>query len=171
MFVESALADAVLRGLVLSLAGLFWVILLVRVLGLRSFSKLTNFDLAMTIARGSLIAGAGQAETGTRLVQVMAARAALFGAQWALSRGMRISGTFNAAVQNTPAILVRDGEILRETLAEQRISEHDLLSKLREAGVGDVGAVRVAVLETTGEISVLTGSAVSARLLEGVRGA
>lgn len=39
MFVENAIFDAVLKGAVLSLLGIFWIIMLFQIVGLRSFSK------------------------------------------------------------------------------------------------------------------------------------
>lgn len=43
IFVESGLADAMIRGAIFSAAALLWVLLLSRVVGLRSFSKMTAF--------------------------------------------------------------------------------------------------------------------------------
>lgn len=42
------------RGLVLTALALLWTILLVRVVGLRAFSKMTASDFLATIAAGSL---------------------------------------------------------------------------------------------------------------------
>ena len=58
MFTSFEQFDLVLRGLLLTAAGMIWIVLLVRIVGLRSFSKMTNFDFVMTVATGSLLAGA-----------------------------------------------------------------------------------------------------------------
>ena len=54
MFFDDAILDALAKGAILSALGLFWIIFLVRVVGLRSFSKMTNFDFVMTVAMGSV---------------------------------------------------------------------------------------------------------------------
>lgn len=60
MLIADPTFDAVLRGAVLAIAALLWVALPVRVVGLRSFSKMTSFDFVMTVAKGSLVASASQ---------------------------------------------------------------------------------------------------------------
>ena len=49
----------VVRGFVLTAVAVLWTVLLVRIVGLRAFSKMTSFDFVATIATGSLIAQAG----------------------------------------------------------------------------------------------------------------
>ncbi|MGB7409348.1 MAG: DUF421 domain-containing protein, partial [Pontixanthobacter sp.] len=70
--------DAIVRGLIFGAVALLWVILLVRLNGLRSLSKMTNFDFVMTVAMGSLVAGASQATEWNDVAQVGAAMAVLF---------------------------------------------------------------------------------------------
>lgn len=49
MFIADPTLDVLLRGLVLTTLSMVWVVMLVRVNGLRSFSKMTNFDFVMTV--------------------------------------------------------------------------------------------------------------------------
>ena len=77
MFFDAPFLDAVAKGSLLSAFGLIWIILLVRIVGLRSFSKMTNFDFVMTVAMGSLLAGASQSEEWPALVQTLTAMASL----------------------------------------------------------------------------------------------
>lgn len=169
MFAPDPLLDVLLRGVILITVGLLWVILLVRVNGLRSFSKMTNFDFAMTVAVGSLLAASGQATEWTDYLQVLIAMAALFAVQYAIARLRRRSSGFSALVQNTPVLLMQDGRILHRALERTRVSEADLVAKLREANALDLSAVRAVVLETTGDISVLHGEHLDETLLKDVR--
>ena len=159
---------ALARGFVLGAAALLWVVLLTRILGLRSFSKMTNFDFVMTIAMGSLIASASQSKNMTPFLQSLAAMVALFAVQWIAARIRKSSDTFEAIISNTPVVLMRNGEYCEEALNSNRISRNDLVAKLREANVMDFSEVRVVVLETTGDISVLHGEHLSEALLKGV---
>ncbi len=61
-----------------------------------------------------------------------------------------------------------NGEILDDALTRTRIARGDLLAKLREANVSDVSQVRAALLETTGDVSILHGEAMEETLLNGV---
>jgi uncharacterized membrane protein YcaP (DUF421 family) len=145
------------------------VVLLVRVNGLRSLSKMTSFDFVMTIALGSLVAGASQAGSWSKFAQPMVAMAGLFLAQWVLARLRKASAAAGRIIQNEPVLLMRDGKILHEALHRTRVGQSDLLAKLRQSGVRDFDAVRAVVLETTGDVSVIHGESCEERLLDGVK--
>ena len=51
--------------------------------------------------------------------------------------------------------LVRDGKILRRNLRREWVTVDELMGKLRERGIADVAAVKLAVLEADGQLSVL----------------
>lgn len=169
MFTADPVLDVVLRGLLLTTLAMFWIILLVRVNGLRSFSKMTNFDFVMTVAIGSLLAGASQSTSWDAFAQTIIAMAALFIVQYVTARIRKASDTFETLMQNKPVVLMRDGKILPEALAETRVAKSDLIAKLREANVLNFSEVRAVILETTGDISVLHGDDCSEVLLQGTR--
>ena len=169
MFVDAGWADVVLRAAILSTTGLIWVVLLVRIVGLRSFSKMTNFDFVMTIATGSLLAGAAQASEWTGFAQAMLAMATLFFVQLTISRIRKDHDPFEKAIQNDPVLLMKDGEICEQALTEERVSKSDLMAKLREANVLEMEKIRAVVLETTGDVSVLHGDVLEHTLIANVR--
>ncbi len=156
------------RGLILAVAALLWAVLLTRIVGLRSFSKMTAFDFVMTIAMGSLLATAAQAAEAGPFLQPMAAMAGLFAVQYALARLRRASDRARRAIENEPVLLMRDGQVDEAALRRTRVARDDLIAKLREADVGSLSEVRAVVLETTGTISVLTGAEIDSALLSGV---
>ncbi len=169
MFVEHEAVDTVMRALILSSLAVFCVVAVVRVVGLRAFSKMTAFDFVVTVAVGSLLASASQAPSLSEFVQPTIAIASLLGVQYVVARLRRSSETFEAIVQNSPVLLMQDGEILHQALAATRVEEDDLIAKLREANVRDFSEVSAVVLETTGNISVLTGAQVNPEILKGVQ--
>lgn len=154
-------------GAVAALAIYLAVILATRISGLRSFSKMSSFDFAMTVAVGSLIASAasGQATLATVLVGLVV----LFVAQFVVAQ-LRRRGLLSGVVDNTPLLLMDGDRILHDNLAAARITMDDLHGKLREANVLDYEQVRAVVLETTGDVSVLSGDrALNPQLIRGVR--
>ena len=168
MFFEETWLDVVARGAILSSLALVWIIVLIRVVGLRSLSKMTNFDFVMTVALGSLLAGAGQASEWTAFGQILAAIVALFVVQVIAALLRRSSGTAEAVMQNSPIFLMRDGVIDDAALARTRVARDDVIAKLREANVLHFDEVRAVVLEATGDVSVLHGKALDPRLIEDV---
>lgn len=162
-------AAPVIRGLLLGAVALGFVIVLVRIIGLRSFSKMTAFDFIVTLATGSLVATAAAASEWTGFVQALGAIAVLMALQAFLAVLRRASGGYRSILANEPLLLMRDGRFRDEAMAASRVSRDDVMEKLRAAGVVDMEDVRAVVLETTGDISVLQGNHLDDTLLTGVR--
>ena len=160
MFKDIITLDIFLRGTFLAVIALAWVIICVRVIGLRAFSKMTSCDFVTTVAIGSLLAGCVQATSWSALVQALVAIAALLGVQYAVSRTRSHKDDFEGVIDNTPTLLMRDGEFQETALRRTRTTRRDVFAKLREANVLQVCDVRAVVLETTGDISVLYGESV-----------
>lgn len=129
---------------------------------------MTNFDFVMTVAMGSLLAGASQSTDWPPFIQTISAMVGLFFVQWLAARLRKASATFEAAIENTPVLLMRDGQIIDAAMRQTRVGRDDLFAKLREANVLDLSEVRAVVLETTGDVSVLHGEKLEEVLLEGV---
>lgn len=143
-----------------------WVIAATRLLGLRSFAKMSAFDFAMTIATGSVIASVALGSVA--LTGGMTAVAVLFAAQYSVAR-LRRNTRLNQIIDNRPLLLLYEGRILDDHLAKARLTRSDLMGKLRAADVTEVATVRVVVLETTGDVSVITTSGpLDPTLLDGV---
>ena len=54
-----------------------------------------------------------------------------------------------------PIVVIRDGEINQKQLKRLRFSIDDLMEALRENGIFDIRDVHYAIVETTGQVSVL----------------
>lgn len=161
-------AAPVLRALVLTALAVAWTLLLARIVGLRAFSKATAFDFAATIATGSLIAQAGTRSSWSEYVQAMGAIGAVFLLQYLLARGRTSSSRFADAIDNTPVLLMENGRFLEGAMKQTRVTRATLLEKIRMSGAERIEDVRAIVLETTGDIAVMTRD-VDPELLEGVR--
>ncbi|WP_336986044.1 DUF421 domain-containing protein [Altererythrobacter aquiaggeris] len=150
-------SDALVRGFVLGTLAMIWVVALIRVNGLRSLSKMTNFDFVMTIAMGSLVAGGAQASEWNQTLQIGAAMLVLFVFQNIVARLRRSSQAAEHALQNNAVYLMKNGKICEAAMAAERVTLSDLYAKLREANALEINKVKAVVLETTGDISVLHG--------------
>lgn len=170
MFTTAPALDALLRGSILTVLALIWVLVLARVVGLRSFTKMTAFDFVATVATGSLLANAASATSWPAFAQPMCAVLALFATQFSLAWARQRSDLVRRIVDNRPRLLMRRGEIDRSALRDTRVDYQDILAKLREANALDRTQVHAVVLEATGDISVLHGeeTTVDDELLSGV---
>ena len=143
------------------------IVVIVRVAGLRSFSKMSSFDFAVTVSFGSLLAGV--ALSGSSLINGVVAAATLIGVQILIALGRSRLG-LGSVVDNGPLLLMSRGRFLGANLARARVTEDDIRAKLRAANVHRYEDVNAVVLETTGDISVLHGSGtIESDLLADVR--
>ncbi len=165
-----------LLGVLLSGLGAYLFLLLcVRLAGLRSFAKMSSFDFAITVAMGSLLATTIIARNPP-LLQGIAGLVVLFGLQFTLSHLRRATSWVPRLVDNSPLLLMAGSEVISDNLDRARMTEDDLKSKLRMAGITHPEQVLAVVMETTGDVAVLKSSDAGDRgldleLFSGVRGA
>jgi uncharacterized membrane protein YcaP (DUF421 family) len=146
------------------------VLIATRVAGLRSFSKMSSFDFAMTVAVGSVMASTATSSS-VPLSHGLVALGGLYGTQVVIAR-LRLHTGADDLIDNTPMVLMVGNRLLHDHLRAVRISESDVRAKLREANVLNYDQVVAVVLETTGDISVLHGDeSFDPDLLRGVIGA
>lgn len=150
------------------------LIVLTRLVGLRSFSKLSSFDFAVTVAFGSIIA-AVVVSPDPPLFAAVVGLASLYLIQTGVSIARRHVDFVARVVDNEPLLLMAGRQVIDENLARANISRSDIKAKLREANVIDYGEIFAVVMESTGDVSVLHGDPAEKELeeglLEGVRGA
>ncbi len=130
------------------------IIVCVRIVGLRSFSKMSSFDFAVTVAMGSLLAAVTLSRSS--LVEGFAAAAALLLTQAAISHA-RIRFGVGSVVDNEPLLLMVGPTMLEDNLRRARVTPNDVRAKLRQANVLRLDQVRYVVLETTGDVTVVQG--------------
>ena len=170
MFGLSLPLDLLVRSAALTAVALLWVVVLVRILGLRSFSKMTAFDFVATIAMGSLLAAAATATNWRGFAQAVLALAFLLAAQWMLALARIKSGRLRRLIANTPVLLMEDGVFCEAALRSTRVAREDVLAKIRGANALDLRKVRAVILENTGDISVLHGDTLDEEIRGGVKG-
>jgi len=165
--------DTLLRVIVGTLGIYLAVILYTRLAGLRSFSKMSSFDFAVTVAIGSVLASTLLLDDVTALQGVIAL--ALLYVLQVLASVLRLRWEpWRRVLDNQPILLMAHGEFLHENLRSARVTEEDIRAKLREANVHALDHVLAVVLETTGDVSVLHGdpeTEVDLAILDGVRDA
>ncbi|WP_372637880.1 DUF421 domain-containing protein [Fodinibius sp.] len=149
------------------------LILFTRMGGLRSFSKMSSFDFAITVAIGSVI-GSTVLSDSPPLYLAIAALAALYIIQIVVASLRGRSSLVDKLVNNEPLLLMKGTNILEENLREAKVTHADLRAKLREANATQLSQVKAVVMEATGDIAVLHNEdpdhEVDDVILRGVRG-
>jgi uncharacterized membrane protein YcaP (DUF421 family) len=163
--------DPLLETIVGSFLIFIVIILVTRIIGLRSFAKFTAYDFAFTIAIGSIISST--LTSSTSIVHGSVAISSLLILTFIFSWLQRLTPKLSSIISNKPLLLMDGSEILEENLKYARIEKTQLTAKLREANVIDYSQIKAVILESTGDISVLHSSDKSldlhSDLLKGVR--
>jgi len=135
------------------------IIVLTRIIGLRSFAKFTAYDFAFTIAIGSIISST--LTSSTSIARGGVAISGLLALTYIFSMLQKSFPKLDQLISNRPLLLMDGSKILMNNLNHSRIDKSQLIAKLREANVLNFEQVFAVVLESTGEISVLHKSEVS----------
>ena len=147
-------------GITVSVIGFyFFLIMFTRIVGLRSFSKLSSYDLAMTVGIGSILASTVLSKS-TSLLQGVFAIGVLFLLQALLSIVRRKFKPIKAMIDNQPVVLMANGEYLWDNLKKAKLSTNDIKQILRKNGIKAKSEVFAVIMETTADISVIKNNEV-----------
>ncbi|MGP5211824.1 DUF421 domain-containing protein [Psychrobacter alimentarius] len=148
-------------GISLSAIGFYiGLMLFTRLMGLRSFSKLSSHDFAMTVAIGSILASTVISETPA-LLQGLFAVAVLFLIQGVISLFRRKVKPLKALIDNQAIILMAHGEYFWDNLKEANLATSDVQEVLRKNGIKSKTEVFAVIMETTGDMSVIKNNEVA----------
>ncbi|HEX6860767.1 MAG TPA: YetF domain-containing protein [Caulobacteraceae bacterium] len=128
--------------------------LLLRISGKRTLSKMNAFDSVVTIAIGSTFASALISRDVT-IASAVSAIALLVFLQFAITWLSVRLGWVRRGVKAEPRLLYHDGRVIEPALKRERVSREELEAAARSRGYGDLAQVKAVVLETTGEFSVI----------------
>ena len=135
----------------------FTIILCLRLMGKRQIGELSPGELVVTILISNL-AALPIAEPTLPMLASVIPMLTLVALEILMSAvGLKFKG-FRDMVSGHPMIVVRDGVADKDMLKRLRISYDDLNEALREQQVFDVAEVKMAIVETTGKISVMEKS-------------
>ena len=132
------------------------LIIMTRISGKRSFSKMSSFDFAITVAIGSVMATVIISKS-VSLWQGIMGLASIYIIQMLVAFARRFKPV-RKITDNKPTLLMKDGELLEDNLKKCNVTISDIKAKLREANVIQLSEVKAVIFESTGDISVLHGA-------------
>lgn len=145
-----SIAEMVLRGTLMYL-GLFVLMRFFMKRQAGSFS-LSDILLIVIIADAAQNAFSKQYESVTEgLILVLTIVTWDFVIDWLAYK----SPIFNRLVSPPPLLLVQEGKMLRQNLRRELITSEEIMSHLRQQGVGTLAEVKRAYMEADGQISVI----------------
>lgn len=143
------------------------LVVLLRVSGKRTLSKMNVFDFVVTIAIGSTLATIFLSRD-VALADGVAALALLVMLQWIVAWMGARSGWFRDLVKARPRLLFEDGHMIESALIDERVAPEEVYAAVRAAGRSSLEDVAAVVLETDGTFSVIGASASGRSALQNV---
>jgi uncharacterized membrane protein YcaP (DUF421 family) len=143
--------DAVVRAVFFY----FFLLLVFRLSGQRTLANMTTFDfvLLLVIAEATQQGLIGEDFSITQAVLMIVTLVAL---DIGLSLLKEKFPKLDKLIEGVPLVIVEDGKPLTERMQRARINESDVLVAARELqGIERLDQIRYAVLERTGEISII----------------
>lgn len=132
----------------------FFALVLVRIMGKRELAGLSIFDFIIAIALGDIIGGP-MVDATIPLSRVFLAIITVVFLEVATSYATMKWEKLRVLVDGRPTIVIENGRIREHDMAGIRYNLGDLLGKLREKGVTDITEVEYAIVETSGELSII----------------
>ena len=131
------------------------VLIVMRLMGKRQIGELQPFELAISIMIAAL-ASVPMSELGIPLTNGIIPILGLLVMDLLISWLNMKSINFRKIVCGKPSILIYRGKIDEKVLRKERFTINELQERLRGDDIFDIGDVEYAILETNGEISVIT---------------
>ena len=125
-----------------------------RLLGKRQIGDLEPSELVLTLIISDL-ASVPMQDYGIPLINGVFPIIILLCLSMLLSYFSLKSIRFRSLVCGTPTVIIRDGTILQQSMAKNRLTVDELYEQLRTQGYSDLNSVKYAVLETNGQLSIL----------------
>jgi uncharacterized membrane protein YcaP (DUF421 family) len=130
------------------------VLAMVRVSGKRTLGQFTPFDMLLLVLLGNAVQNAllgSDQSVGGGLLLAGTLIALNWLAGWVGAGSARAEGF----PEGEKVILARDGQVHRDVLRRELVSNADFEKAMREANCDDPSKIRIALLETDGRITIL----------------
>ena len=133
------------------------VFLVIRLMGKKELSKVQPFELAIIIVISDL-ASAPMSSRGLSLFDGIIPIITLLLAYMIFLLLNHSSNKVQDLVCGKPIVIIKDGKIVEKEFNSQKYTVSDIMSQLHEKDVFSISDVKYAIIETNGNLSVITNN-------------
>lgn len=130
------------------------VLIVMRLMGKREISQMQPFELVIAIMIADL-ASVPMADTGIPIFNGIIPILTLLAFQLIISAINLKSINLRAIICGKPRILIYRGKIDEKALKKEKTTINELQERLRQTNIFNIGDVEYAILETSGQVSVI----------------
>ena len=137
-------------------AAIMFVLLyiLLRLMGKRELGQLTPFELVVMIVLGDLIQQ-GVTHNDFSITGALLAISTFAFLAISMSWLTYLSPRAEKLLDGEPRVVIRDGVLIKDNLRRDRMTQSEVESEMRLAGIGHMDQVAWAILEPQGKISFI----------------
>ena len=132
-----------------------FILIAIRITGKNQLSQLNILDLVLILLISNAVQNA-MVGNDTSLLGGLIAAASLFLINFILKTFLYKNSTARNLILDKPKILIHHGVIDKDILEHQHITLDELHEAIREHGIDSIQEVSLAVLETDGNISIIS---------------
>jgi len=134
--------------------GYLFLVLMVRIAGRRPGKQLTPFEFVLIFYLGGLtLTGmvGPEASLTNAITQILTVALCHYG----LASLRYHSDRFARVLDGIPLVLLERDQWRNETMSRMRVQDDDVMDTARQQGIRDLSGIKTAVLETSGEITII----------------
>lgn len=144
----------VIRISLVSLLYFISLIIILRISGKRTLSKMNAFDFVVTIALGSIFATI-ILDSSISLMSGLTAIVSLIFYQYIITFLSVRFKKFKNITKSKPSLLYYNGQFFDDSLKKERIALDELKQAVRNSGFASIEDITAIVLETNGTLSII----------------
>jgi len=132
----------------------FFLLILLRLTGKRQVGQLAPFDLVLLLVLSNAVQNAmngGDNSVSAGIISAVTLVGINFIMGWATYRSKRLE----SLIEGRPVVLIHNGKIITKAMEEVKMTHHELNAALRAGGCTCPDEVLVAVLENSGNVTVI----------------
>lgn len=145
----------VLRTFIITILAYITIVFFLRVSGKRTLAQMKAFDFIITVALGSSLATVALNKQ-VPLIEGALVFLLLILLQFLLTWVSVRIPQVRTIVTATPSLLLYKGEMLPQMMKRERVAQEDLFEKIRESGYSGYSDIDAIILETTGDITIIS---------------
>jgi uncharacterized membrane protein YcaP (DUF421 family) len=146
--------ESLISRLVITIQAYLAMVVLLRVTGKRTLSKMNAFDFIITVALGSALANVAL-NKDVPLIDGVVVFFLLIFLQLIITWVSARYRPFKKLITSQPSLLLYKGQPDEKVLKEQRITKEELYLVARSKGIFELSDVDAIILETTGKITII----------------